>query len=79
VQSSNNIARFFERWLIAVATRRKYENVILFLTDASYSLKAGRVPITFYPKMLHNLICAAHAFHRVAVLAETRLDYCSFP
>lgn len=44
----------------------KYENVIWFLTDAApYTLKAGKILITFYPKMLH-LTYVAHGLNHVA-------------
>jgi len=61
------VTRFFNDtmgllWLQAV----KYENVLLFLTDAAlYMLKTGNILTTFYPKMLH-LTCVHTKFHRVA-------------
>jgi len=68
VQSSKNYCKSFSRYDgFAMATRGvKYKNGFLFLTDAPpCSLKAGRIPSTFYPKMLH-LTCVANGFYRVA-------------
>jgi hypothetical protein len=44
----------------------KYENVLMFLSDAApYMLKAGEALRVIYPKMIH-FTCAAHALHRCA-------------
>ncbi|KAE9522767.1 hypothetical protein AGLY_016808 [Aphis glycines] len=44
----------------------KYENVFLFLFNATpYMCKAGNVLNAFFPKLIH-VTCLAHSFHRVA-------------
>lgn len=44
----------------------KYENVLLFVTDAApYMIKAASVLKVLFPKMIH-ITCMAHGIHRVA-------------
>lgn len=50
-------------------TYLQYENVLLFLSDATpyIVIKAGTVQITIrYSKMLHLTYCVSHRFHRVS-------------
>lgn len=49
----------------------KYDNVLLFVSDAApYMIKAGKAIRIFYPKMIH-VTCMAHGLHRLAETVRT--------